>query len=86
MMRATTVRFGGGGWTWLKARAERDGISKAQYIREATLMRLAADEAAERLAREYFESLVRERYAHAFATIHRRLRRLELLAAGTGGD
>lgn len=41
-MHTTTVRFGEETWAELKAVCERDGIATAQYIREATIARLAA--------------------------------------------
>lgn len=40
-MHTTTVRFSGETWTLLKEVCERDGIATAQYIREATIARLA---------------------------------------------
>ncbi|MDO8209865.1 hypothetical protein [Conexibacter sp. CPCC 206217] len=40
-MHTTTVRFSGETWTQLKEVCERDGIATAQYIREATIARLA---------------------------------------------
>ena len=40
-MHTTTVRFAGETWTELKEICERDGIATAQYIREATVARLA---------------------------------------------
>lgn len=42
-MHTTTVRFAGTTWRELKAACERDGIATAQYIREATVGRLAMD-------------------------------------------
>ena len=41
-MRATTVRFGEDLWTMLERESERLGLSAAQFVREATIMRLAA--------------------------------------------
>lgn len=57
-MHQTTVRFGRDLWTVLEQEAERLGVSAAQYVREATLARLAYaaalhDEAA--ASREAFE-------------------------------
>jgi hypothetical protein len=40
-VHTTTVRFAGETWTQLKEVCERDGIAAAQYIREATIARLA---------------------------------------------
>lgn len=40
-MHTTTVRFPGETWRELKVVCERDGIATAQYIREATIARLA---------------------------------------------
>jgi hypothetical protein len=40
-MHQTTVRFGRDLWLVLEQEAERLGVSAAQYVREATLARLA---------------------------------------------
>jgi len=40
-MHTTTVRFAGESWAELKEVWERDGVAAAQYIREATIARLA---------------------------------------------
>jgi GAF domain-containing protein len=40
-MRATTVRFGEDLWTMLEKEAARSGLSAAQFVREATILRLA---------------------------------------------
>lgn len=40
-MRATTIRFGDELWRSLELEAELAGVSVAQYIREAVVMRLA---------------------------------------------
>jgi GAF domain-containing protein len=40
-MRATTVRFGDALWTLLEREAAREGVSSAQFIRDATIMRVA---------------------------------------------
>jgi hypothetical protein len=40
-MRATTVRFGDALWTLVEREANRDGVSAAQYIRDATILRTA---------------------------------------------
>lgn len=41
-MRATTVRFSDDLWTMLEREATRDGISAAQFVRDATLLRIGA--------------------------------------------
>lgn len=41
-MRATTVRFGEDLWAMLERESQRLGVSAAQFVREATIMRLAA--------------------------------------------
>jgi hypothetical protein len=40
-MRATTVRFGDALWTLLEHEAGREGVSAAQFIRDATILRVA---------------------------------------------
>jgi GAF domain-containing protein len=40
-MRATTVRFSEALWTLVEQEADRDGVSAAQYIRDATILRTA---------------------------------------------
>jgi GAF domain-containing protein len=40
-MRATTVRFGEDLWAMLEDEAARSGMSAAQFVREATILRLA---------------------------------------------
>jgi GAF domain-containing protein len=40
-MRATTVRFSEALWTLVEREADRDGVSAAQYIRDATILRTA---------------------------------------------
>jgi GAF domain-containing protein len=40
-MRATTVRFGEDLWTMLEKEAAQSGLSAAQFVREATILRLA---------------------------------------------
>lgn len=40
-MRATTVRFSDALWTLVEREAERDGVSAAQYVRDATILRTA---------------------------------------------
>jgi hypothetical protein len=40
-MRQTTVRFGADLWADLEREAQRAGVSAAQYIRDATLARIA---------------------------------------------
>ncbi|MGB7159013.1 MAG: hypothetical protein WBD40_13165 [Tepidisphaeraceae bacterium] len=61
-MHTTTVRFSGETWLHLKEVCERDGIATAQYIREATVARLAQSVSTpqtERLDREMGELRVR---------------------------
>ena len=41
-MRATTVRFGEDLWAMLEAESRRAGVSAAQFVREAAIIRLAA--------------------------------------------
>jgi GAF domain-containing protein len=40
-MRATTVRFGDALWRLLEREAAREGVSSAQFIRDATILRVA---------------------------------------------
>jgi GAF domain-containing protein len=40
-MRATTVRFGDALWNLIEREATREGVSAAQYIRDATILRTA---------------------------------------------
>src|SRR4051794_29480744 len=40
-MRATTVRFAESLWTLVEQEAEREGVSAAQFIRDASVMRAA---------------------------------------------
>jgi GAF domain-containing protein len=41
-MRATTVRFGADLWAMLERESDRLGVSAAQFVREATILRLAS--------------------------------------------
>jgi len=43
-MRATTIRFPGDLWEQLEREAGKQGISVAQYVRDAALYRVAGDE------------------------------------------
>ena len=61
-VHTTTVRFSGETWRDLKEVCERDGIATAQYIREATIARLAQSASqpqVDRLERELGELRVR---------------------------
>ena len=40
-MRATTVRFSESLWTLVEREADREGVSAAQYVRDATILRTA---------------------------------------------
>src|SRR4051812_43481438 len=40
-MRATTVRFSDALWTLVEREANREGVSAAQYVRDATILRTA---------------------------------------------
>ena len=40
-MRATTVRFSEALWTLVESEAQADGVSAAQYVRDATILRTA---------------------------------------------
>lgn len=40
-MRATTVRFSDALWTLVEREADREGVSGAQYVRDATILRTA---------------------------------------------
>lgn len=73
-MHTTTVRFSREAWAELKAVCERDGIATAQYIREATITRLAQSAV---LPRE-------ERQDGELAELRRRVERIEraLIRAG----
>ncbi|HYV15810.1 MAG TPA: hypothetical protein VE972_07305 [Conexibacter sp.] len=43
-MHETTVRFTGELWARVRERSEREGISAAQFIRDATVARIAVEE------------------------------------------
>jgi hypothetical protein len=51
-VHTTTVRFAGETWMQLKEVCERDGIAAAQYIREATIARLAQSAGTPRQERQ----------------------------------
>lgn len=40
-MRATTIRFSPAAWELIEREAHREGVSVAQYVREATLFHVA---------------------------------------------
>jgi hypothetical protein len=40
-MRATTIRFSPSAWELIEREAHREGVSVAQYVREATLFNVA---------------------------------------------
>jgi hypothetical protein len=81
-MHTTTVRFAPSDWKALAEVCERDGVPKAQYIREATVALLAVARERERLAH-----LERERaeLSRRVARLERALR-LQLATTGAGGD
>ncbi|HEY4276705.1 MAG TPA: hypothetical protein VGM91_00725 [Conexibacter sp.] len=61
-MHTTTVRFPRETWRLLKEVCERDRVATAQYIREATIARLAqsaANPQSDRLERELGELRIR---------------------------
>ena len=80
-MRATTVRFSDALWTLVEREANREGVSAAQYIRDAAVLRTAYTMGqrgdAELLARAVAGdarafSLVHDRHAaHAYAAARR---------------
>ena len=51
-MHTTTVRFAGETWAELKEICEQQGIATAQYIREATVARLAQSARSPRWERQ----------------------------------
>lgn len=67
--------FPGDVWCELKCRSQHEGVATAQYIREATIMRLAASRALQADARMHRELDVRLR----------RLERLMHLVLTSGG-
>ena len=75
-MQQTSVRFGDETYDTLKARCERDGVPIAQYIREATIARLAQSAhtpQTERLDREMVE--LRARVERIERALQRRIPR-----------
>lgn len=75
-MHTTTVRFAGETWQELKVVCERDGIATAQYIREATIARLAQSAQiprTDRLEEELGE--LRARVERIERVLHRRMSR-----------
>lgn len=75
-VHTTTVRFSDETWRELKLVCERDGIATAQYIREATIARLARNAPlpqAEQLTEELSE--LRARVEQLERLLHRRITR-----------
>ncbi|HEY4280333.1 MAG TPA: hypothetical protein VGM91_19070 [Conexibacter sp.] len=66
-MHTTTVRFDEETWTALSEVCDRDGIAKAQYVREATVARLASS----------VITPVVQRQAKELGGLRRRVERLE---------
>ena len=66
-MRATTVRFGDDLWTMLEREAGRHGVSAAQFVRDATILRIAylAGERGDAAARTTVAQLAAETTAAA---------------------
>ncbi|HEX8855950.1 MAG TPA: hypothetical protein VF752_10145 [Thermoleophilaceae bacterium] len=64
-MRATTIRFSPAAWELIEREAQREGVSVAQYVREATLFHVAyrLGERGEGLAD--VRSLLHEELRHA---------------------
>lgn len=73
-MHTTTVRFAGTTWRELKAACDRDGIATAQYIREATIGRLALDT----------QTALHAELAGDVARLDVRVERVERLLVGRG--
>jgi GAF domain-containing protein len=87
-MRATTVRFGDDLWEMLERESERHGISAAQFVRDATILRVAflAAERGDREARTTLAEVAAEALADRGTRLDAVLSdpgRLEALA-GTG--
>lgn len=70
-MQQTSVRFGDETYDTLKARCERDGVPIAQYIREATIARMAVD--AERTRQAVSDM----RFSRELAELRARVERVE---------
>lgn len=68
-VHTTTVRFSAETWQDLKDACERDGVATAQYIREATIARLAQSAHAPRT----------DRLEHELGELRLRVERLEYL-------
>lgn len=76
-MRATTVRFSEDLWQLLEREAARDGVSAAQFVRDATLLRIGnlagrrRDPATQASVRELAECLTRQSRRPAVAAPER---------------
>lgn len=66
-MHTTTVRFDEETWTTLSAVCDREGLAKAQYVREATVARLASS----------VMTPVAQRHDDELGELRRRVERLE---------
>jgi hypothetical protein len=66
-MHTTTVRFDDETWTTLSEVCEREGIAKSQYVREATVARLASSVMTPQL----------QRHDDELGDLRRRIERLE---------
>jgi hypothetical protein len=74
-VQTTTVRFAPADWKQLAEVCARDGVAKAQYIREATVAQLAISRERELLARRARErAALRQRVELIERELLRRLR------------
>jgi GAF domain-containing protein len=79
-MRATTVRFDEALWQLVEREAAREGVSAAQYVRDAAVLR-AAYEMGRRGDADFEASIERVRGPHARPAIDESARRRRLLEA-----